>query len=398
MSARWLGVLRWLHAAAVWAYPWRFRAAFGDEMRTVFAETLAAAHAAGPRAVLALCARELHGWLLSLPRQYARAWRAEVTWLRTQAVQPSWLQALAAIAPGVLIVSGYWLFRLLPSEYVAPMTWLAWGLALVLLALGLGALRRGWRHTAWAWPAVGLLAWLALAQVLRASTNPGLLIQHGLFVGVAVLVIGVAAWRGLRLPRAAWLLLGVMVVLALGRAAYQVFTQSYFGADNPLAYRAYLVLAGLLPAALVVMLLVPGRLIARWHGVSAVLLLLGPCALLIDLLADPTYGVRSSPVPSQALWAPLLRSLLYGGLLIVVPLWVLRARTAAQQVSGVAVGLVVALAGVLVIPYFYWRHQMMDLMLLAEISLGLLAALAAFAWAAGNRAPQRSASAADTAA
>ena len=369
-----------LYAAAVWLYPWRFRASFGDEMQAVFAEVLAGACASGRRAVMALCARELVGLARGLPAQYARAWAEEMARMRGQPVQPSWAQAVAASGPGLLIVSGYWLFKLEPSRYQALSVYGNWLMLGVFLAAGLWALRRGWTHSAWAWPAVGLLVWVLLVQLMRAATNAALLLQHGLLVAAAVVAVGIAARAGLRLPRGAWALLGLMAALVLARGAGRALTQTYFGADDPLGYRLYVILAGLLPAALMSLLLVAGRMVARWHGLSAVLLLLGPCALLIDLLVDPTYGVRSAPLPAQAVLAPVLRSLLYGGLLILAPVGLLRARTAAGQARAVAAGLLIALVPVIAIPYLYWRQQMLDLVTLAVLALGVLTALVAYGW------------------
>jgi hypothetical protein len=165
----------------------------------------------------------------------------------------------------------------------------------------------------------------------------------------------------------------------LAGGTLRALSPTYFGADDPTRYRLYVVLAGLLPGVILVLLLLLGRWLARWHGLGAVLLLLGPCAVLIDLFVDPTYGVRSSPVSWQALLAPLLRTLLYGGLLVLAPLWVLRARSALGQAAGVLAALAIALLAVIVIPFIYWRQQMLDLFALAQISLGVAAALAAYA-------------------
>jgi hypothetical protein len=378
MSALVLGFIRRLYAAAVWLYPWRFRAAFGAEMLGVFAEALAGAAQQGAGRVLALCAREATGLVVGLLEQYGRACGEAWARLRAQAVEPSWAQALAATVPGLLIVSGYWVFRFIPGEGPQWLIVAGWALAGGFLALGASAARRGWRHTTWTLPALGLLACLAFLRMAQDSSANGWVSYGPLFVA-ALSALGMTHWRGLRLPRATWALLGVMVLLGLARATRQVMSQAYFGSEDPGAYRLYLFLAALMPAAVVVVLLVVGRLAARWHGLGAVLLLLGPCAALIDVLVDPTYGVRSSPVPGQALLALVLRTLLYGGLLVAAPLWLLRARTAAGQVGGVLAALGVALAAVIVIPLVYWRQQVLDLFVLAQLTVGVAAALAAYA-------------------
>jgi hypothetical protein len=378
MSPRWLAILRRLFAAAVWLYPQGFRARFGGEMQAVFAEALSDAAEGGAGRVLALCARELRGLPPSLLAQYARAWRTETARLRARSVQPSWLQALAAIVPGLLVVAGYWTFRWIPGDHPVH-AWTRWGGAVVFILLGVLAVRRGWRHTTWALPALGVLAWLGLVQAARAVTNPALLIQHGLFIGLALLALALAWRRGPRLPRTVWVLLGGMALAGLAGGVARAISPAYFAAIDPIAHRLYLVLAGLMPASLLVLLLVPGLWLARWHGLGAVLLLLGPCAVLIDVGMDPTYGLRSSPLPMQALMAPVLRTLLYGGLLVLAPLWVLRARTAAGQAGGVLLAVGIASLGVVVIPLWYWRQQMLDLSVLAQLILGLAAALAAYA-------------------
>ena len=65
-----LGGIVWLYRAMLRLYPLSFRAEFAEEMAAVFVSSLGDAAQCGPRAVLALCTRELSEYPINLIREH----------------------------------------------------------------------------------------------------------------------------------------------------------------------------------------------------------------------------------------------------------------------------------------------------------------------------------------
>lgn len=232
--------------------------------------------------------------------------------MEEQPVSPNpWPAVLLATLPGLLSVVWRALDLWHVSGFYAPIGIL--GALLILVSLA-------WRR--------GLAVWTLPAAGLLLSTGPGLLLDlffpgpgspprffdtlvnlwFLLSMGVAVFLI----WRQRRrlvMARGAWILL--LVLFLSGLAFDGIFL-------------AFMILGFLaLPFAV-------GLPFVRRHGLAAGLLPVAGTFWLVDSIWDPSYYL-----PAEA--AQAVELLLAVGFLILVPLVVLRARTAKGQLAGLVI-------------------------------------------------------------
>ncbi|MBI5304972.1 MAG: hypothetical protein HY868_22765 [Chloroflexi bacterium] len=138
-----------LYAWLLCLYPRAFRDEFADEMRAVFAETLADAARAGDRARLGAAWRELR----DLPRALLRAhWRARRNANMNTRPRVGWVELVVTLTPFLLIL----LVLLMNVLHIYLNSLFGVGLVGVLVVLALVGLARGLPR--WALPTLGFLA------------------------------------------------------------------------------------------------------------------------------------------------------------------------------------------------------------------------------------------------
>ncbi len=272
----------------------------------------------------------------------------------------SWVKVGLAILPGLsalFISSGLlrWLFSVRIADALAK-----GGLIAVCIPLIIAGFIRERRITVWSFPALGILLfpasgvllfmgwWVRLPFVDEAS--PDWYVDP--FILMVLLLVGVGAFAVYRIcrqhstrpPRLAWVLLGLVVLVALADVAASAIADR-----SPDKWRAVL---AVLPSMVlkVGMILSPvaiGLLVARRDGLLAGLMVVAFEYVLVDVIGDPTYGVlihTSNQTASIVL--SCLPALLF---LLVSPIWVLRCRSTRGRVSGLILPPFVALVSVAVI-------------------------------------------------
>ncbi|HOQ97838.1 MAG TPA: hypothetical protein PLJ35_03345 [Anaerolineae bacterium] len=329
-------VSRRLYGLLLWLCPAQYRREYGPSMRQAFSDLAREAYARhGACGVLAL-------WLRAFPDLVATATREHLAafsygggiMLEDRPCTPRpWWQVGLAVLPGLLVIVGDWrqprLLAGLASSRGHSLPLLA--LAVLLVAAGLV-----WRRRVppWALPALGLLFGVAVAG------------PYFLLLGLpgALAAVAYLAAHGLRrrgLPARAWALLAACLCLsllpALGAALGLPFLARSFGWLGWLSPWSTLGVGATLLVAFVALPL------ARPHGLPAGLLLLATGFALWEQTFDLMYGL------ARTLWGNTMLAVLAALLLVVAPLWVLRARSLHGQARGLLVPAAAALAGVVAI-------------------------------------------------
>ena len=266
----------------------------------------------------------------------------------------SWLVVLLAALPGLLIL----VTRRLPGQ-LTPLPLIIWNLYLVILVIGVPLI--WWRikkYPVWALLPLGALVWnlvylagnglSGLASAPQAQV-PGM--QAGIAALNIIVMIGIAAvvLRRQRLPRAAWILVGFMVVGNLLLAVlYSMEVSRTEGLLTGLV--RYFTTAGIGPLE-GLMLVAVGMLFAREHGVLAILILVGGYSYMF---ADSDY-LFGYPQRDWA-WLGMYFAVITILYLIVVPVALLRAKTRLGRALAVFVPLVA----------FYFLHFAVPLLVIPE--------------------------------
>jgi hypothetical protein len=249
----------------------------------------------------------------------------------------SWLIVLLAVLPGLLIL----LTRRMPAQ-LTPLPLNTWYLYLGTLVIVVPViLWRKKRFPVWALLPLGALIWLLIFWM--GMEMAGLAIMHsvpGMQAGIAVLnilvlaVITAIVLPGQRLPRSAWVLIGVMILGNLLLAF--LYSMEEFGTERLFSGMVqYFATAGI-GSLEGLMLVAVGLLFARQHGVLAILVVIGGYSYIF-LDSDYLFGYP------QREWAWLATyfagiTILY---LVVVPLALLRARTRLGRALAVFLPLVI---------------------------------------------------------
>lgn len=290
-----------IHAVLLRLYPCSFRLKFEDEMRAVFAEAAAEAAKGGFRTVTALWFREVWGWPRSLLREVWFDLRRQ-RGLRMNGSQhhlpgtPTWTAVGLAILPGLFVFGSSWLVG---ARQTVPILGLALCAALCLVGL-----IRTHHLPLWSYPTLGI--------------SFGLLIRPFWFLGALLAPLAILAivfWfrrQNANLPRSAWVLICLIFVIGFARPAIL----SAFP-NHHLYFNLWdLTGDGALLAAVAL-----GLLLARRGGIMASLFVLAAGFVLCEEVLDFTYGLWKTP------WGIVMMAMLASSLLIVAPIWMLRART-----------------------------------------------------------------------
>ena len=310
-------------------YPRAHRREYGPLMAQAFRDLCREAWPAGSyRALAGLWARTLVDLLRTAAREHlAGLAQGGALMIENRPVRPlpCW-QAIAAALPGLAVLActgpgvgalgrlGGSLPGGLPLSVRSVPTAI---LALAGLLIGVDLIRRR-RFPAWGLPALGLTFGLALA-------GPWLALL-ALPAAAAYLALRRPSLRGL--PLWAWgLLAGALGLSFLPLLALR----------SPLGAVSWWSLAGVIATLGVIALGVP---LARRYGLAAGLALAGAGYALWARTFHLTYGL------AHTFWGEAMLAVLGLWLLVVAPVWVLRARSARGQAWGLLVPAGVALAGV----------------------------------------------------
>lgn len=312
-----------VYTALLRLYPTSFRMEFEEEMRAVFAEATAKAAKRGMRSLAAFLFRETWDWPGSLLREFRFDWRCR-TEMRMPSTQhrspgaPTWTAIGLAILPGLLVFGSSWVVTTRES---VPILGLALCAGLCLLGL-----KRTHHLPLWSYPTLGI----ALGLLIYPLWLLGILLAP-----LAILAIARTFQRQtVDVPRPAWVLIFLMFAIGLARPAIL----SAFP-DHPLHANLW-DLAGNGALLSVVAL---GLLLARRGGIRASLLVLAAGFVLCEEVLDFTYGLWKTP------WGIVMMAMLASSLLIVSPLWMLRARTTRWRMVGALLPAAIALSCIVTI-------------------------------------------------
>jgi len=312
-----------VYAALLRLYPTSFRMEFEEEMRAVFAEAMAKAAKRGMRSLAALLFRETWNWPGSLLRQFWFDWRRR-TGMRMPSTQqnapgaPTWTAIGLAILPGMFVFGSSWVITARKSVPILGLALCA-GLCLV-------GLKRTHHLPLWSYPTLGI----ALGLLIFPFWLLGILLAP-----LAILAIVRTFQRQMvDVPRPAWVLIFLMFAIGLARPAIlSAFPDHrlYVNLWDPAGNGALLSVVAL------------GLLLARRGGIRASLLVLAAGFVLCEEVLDFTYGLWKTP------WGIVMMAMLASSLLIVSPLWMLRARTARWRMVGALLPAAVALSCIVII-------------------------------------------------
>lgn len=226
--------------------------------------------------------------------------------MQHRSVSPApWEKVGLAILPGLFAIGTSWDPG---TRGLIPIT----GLGLCVL-LSIAGFARERRFPIWGFATLGILfsflvgGWWLLWGPL----------------GLLAVVIGLIRYqrRGVHVPRLVWVLLGLMILASM-------FTSCWWS----------LAAAGVMLSVVVI-----GLPLAKRSGLLASLFVAGAGFILWEATLDLAYGLWKTP------WGIVMVGILAVLLLVVSPLWVLRARSTRGQVWGLLLPAFIALAGVAVI-------------------------------------------------
>lgn len=313
-----------LYRVLVHLYPQGHRREYGHLMAQAFRDLARTAwRHGGAWGLAALWLRTLADLAHTVPREHLAALaEGGFSAMEDRPVTPlPWWQVALAVLPGLLILAGTWpgLRLLIPLAQTGLFT-IAGAVAFLrrfALPLCLVPAIAVWTRTR-RFPAWGLTALGATFGLLAG--------EHLFFLGTCGLLAAarymfVAHQRGMVISRWAWLGLGTAVALAFVPTV-DVYPQTW-------------TLMGVGATLLVALLGLP---LAQRHGIGAGLTVVAAWLAWGAGPWDSGYGL------SGTVWADAARGGL-GLLLVLAPLWVLRARSTGSQAWGLLVPAALALAG-----------------------------------------------------
>ncbi|MCJ7660455.1 MAG: hypothetical protein MUO67_15010 [Anaerolineales bacterium] len=318
-------------------FPAKHRQAFEEEMLQHARDLNRDAQQQGGLNVAKLCMSLVKDGIVNACREH---W--EGTMVKNNGIKPApWLSVMLAALPGVLIL----LTRRITAQQI-PLGPILWYLYLGLLLIVVPII--WWqkkRFPVWALLPLGTLVWFLIYMAgtglsgLAKSLNSFMLVRAGEQAGIALLnvvvitVIGAAVLRGQRLPRSAWILGGIMVVGNLMLAI--LYSRVEFGSEGLIrGVVQYFTTSGVGPLE-GLMLVALGSLLAREHGVLAILVVVGGYSYMFAD-SDYLFGYPQREWTWLATYFAAI-TILY---LVVVPIALLRAKTRPSRALAVFVPLV----------------------------------------------------------
>jgi hypothetical protein len=226
---------------------------------------------------------------------------------------PTWGTIGLVILPGLLVFGSSWVINARGSVPIP-------GLALCVLLVAASLLRTH-QLPLWSYPTLGV----CLGLLLRPFWPFGLILTP-------LAILAMVRWfqrQELHLPRSAWLTICLMLTIGLVQPVIlSIFPnrQLYFNVWGLAGDGALLAVVAL------------GLLLARRSGIMANLFVLACGFVLCEEVLDLTYGLWKTP------WGIVMMALLALWLLIVSPLWMLRARTTRGRAAGALFPAAIALA------------------------------------------------------
>ena len=365
-------VYGWLQAL----YPKEHRLEYGQEMAQLFADQCSFALEDGGRfGLLALWSRTLVDVCKTAVVEHFYSPQANLGLLQATPGAPlPWRGVALVLIPGIMLLVGQ-VGQLSGNNWYFDM--LAWAGYAFMIPVLLVWWRVG-KFPVWGLIPTGLffrniepilttrLAGLSiilsqnvLVRAIQAQLNlPGGKQMLLILFGYLALVITLA-WmvhRRQRFTLSVWLWLGVFALIALARPLMDVFktvevylllqTQEHSflraALDSSLS-RTFSTLSLSYPAAIFLVLVFTGALLARQHGRLAMLLLIGyllPTIVYGYYYAD-SYSSLGGPGPVWINAAVLIYRL---SLAIIAPLWAVRSASRRGQALGVAIPVILALA------------------------------------------------------
>ncbi len=258
---------------------------------------------------------------------------ASMTTHNAFAVRPGWPSVGLALLPGLALIA---LKSGMLQGLGGPSVGNFYTVPILCLALVLASLLRKGRFEVWSYPALGiaLAAGLsmfmgvisALAQSFRWSNPLIPIFITSATVWGALLILAARYHLGPVAPRAAWVLLAVLIGACVVGYGIDVFTLT-----GGIAANAPMILVA--PSTLFLGLSLLPVLIA-WHlarkdGTAAALVVLAAEYLFYDVIAEPGYALAMHTQEAAIVW--LVNNLPAVGLLILAPLWVMTARSFRSQ-------------------------------------------------------------------
>jgi len=280
----------------------------------------------------------------------------------------SWPKVGLAILPGLcaLGMSSGLLWSLFSASIARTLA--QGGLIAVCILLIIAGFVRERRLAVWSFPALGILLfpasgilllvewWVRLPFVEESNpiwhAGPFILLVVGLAAIGAFAVYRVCSQQRTRIPRLAWVLLGLVVLVALADVAASTIADR-----SPEKWRAVLVV---LPSIVLKMgmILSPvaiGLLLARRNGLLAGLIVVAAQFVLVDWILDPGYALGVWTSNQTIVMMVYVIPVIF--FLVVSPIWVLRSRFTRGRAWALILPVFVALVSVEIIsgsvrPYY----------------------------------------------
>lgn len=321
-------------------YPQAHRQAYGEQMAVHFRDQLREARGDGVCGVARMWLRLILDAAVTIPVEH---WaQTKEGWMnsRKAGLKPlPWWQLALIVAPGIFFISSYVVDDRIGAAVVI----------ILLAAIGI-SWRQDRRFPGWGLLLPGfLVGWVATWFAFRLMTNSnwswrslqvGSTLGIALMMGIsALLIVSHAHWRGL--PAAIWQILGCMLLATLGIAFIEVnrstpltglpklglvvmYTISYLG----------WLLSLMSPIAL-------GLPLSRRYGLTAVLFVSGCLYVVYDGYLDPAEGLGFFMGSAALIW--IARLIVLAAMLVVAPLWSLRARSLRWRKLGLLIPIGVSL-------------------------------------------------------
>ena len=312
-----------VYAALLRLYPTGFRMEFEEEMQATFAEATAKAAKKGLRSLATLWFREAWDWPGSLLCEFRSDWRRRTgrsmhsTQHRSPGV-PTWKTIGLAVLPGLFVFGSSWVIT---AREPVPILGLALCAAICLIGLN-----RTHQLPLWSYPTLGI----SLGLLMRPLWLLGPLL-------VPLAILAIVRWfqrQQVAVPRLAWVLIVLIFVIGLARPA---ILSAFPNHD------LYVNLWDLAADGALLSVVALGLLLTRRSGIMASLFVLACGFVLSEEILDFTYGLWKTP------WGIVMMAILASSLLIVSPLWMVRARTTRWRIVGALLPAAIALICVVTI-------------------------------------------------